>query len=140
MSHAGAQQSAKPYPITPAVIQQRRNAAMRHGLFSDRDRPDLARRLRRRVSERINHLRKRHPTLADLPRAALLRFAECDLVLGAVADELLHGGVVNETGEARRLLGQYRLLLDSWRAFADQLGILSQAAPPPAWPFQRRDQ
>lgn len=114
--------------MTPAAQRQREQANVSHGLYATRSAAtQRARKLRHRVAK----LRREFPQLADKPRHLILRYAEVDFLAAAVWIALQEQGPTNEAGEPRRLLSEYRLLLDQLRSLADALGMLTPSDADP---------
>jgi hypothetical protein len=74
-------------------------------------------------------LKAQFPALETAPDHLVMRYAEVDALANALWVTLSEQGVVNEAGEPRRLVTEYRRLLIQLRDLADVLGILNKADP-----------
>jgi hypothetical protein len=109
-----------PRTLTPAERLQRQQAALKHGLYAT---TSAARLRQRRLRNKVSRLRRDYPALADKPRHLVARYCEVETLTSSIWNALFEQGPVNNDGEPRRLLSEYRLLLAELRALADTLGI-----------------
>src|SRR6266581_86953 len=68
-------------------------------------------------------LRTRTPWLDASDEPVLLGWCELEVLAAAVFNELMARGVVNERGEPRRLLAEYRQLRQTELRYAEALGF-----------------
>jgi hypothetical protein len=122
-------------PPKMTAQEQRATAAVKHGLYAT---ATAARLRRRRLRARVRGLKKQFPALADRPDHLILRYCEVDALAAAVWCDLQERGPVNEQGEPRRLLEEYRRLLAELRSLAGTLGLLEPADDDPVSALLRR--
>lgn len=117
----------RPYTLSESALAQRGRARLAHGLYASG--AEAARLRRRRLRARVRSLKSQFPALATAPDHLVVRYAEIDTLVGAVWVTLSEQGPVNEAGEPRRLVTEYRRLLIQLRDLAEVLGILNKADP-----------
>lgn len=118
-------QPEKPYPITPAVRRQRGEAATRHGLYRARTALPAAERKRLRRYER--ELWAMLPWLQPSDAASVQSLASLLVLRDKVASALAERGVLTPKGEPRRLVGEYRQILQVLLTYSRELGLTPAA-------------
>jgi len=116
--------SGNGHRLSRAQVQQRQQAAVKHGAYAT---PSALRLRQRKLRRRVRSLKAQFPVLASAPDHLVQRYAEVDLIAANVFAALIDNDVVTRDGEPKRLLSEYRLLLAELRSVAGALGILSPA-------------
>ncbi len=102
-------------------LTKRELQTLKHGLYV-RSRNGL--RLRDRAVQRlVRRMRAAMSWVEDADVPAMRAWAEMELLAAKVYAELKKGGVVNERGEARRLLDDYRRLRGTQIVLSRELGL-----------------
>ena len=109
--------------LSPQARPGNKNA-VKHALYAAKTGHALR---ARRVRRLVNKLYAALPWLADSDMSATRAWADLELKIGAVSTELEKGGVVNDKGEPRRLLAEYRGLLALQLQYSKELGLTPAA-------------
>lgn len=111
---------AKPYPITEAVVEQRRAAATRHGTQSEVQIRAVARNKKRLILRRLGVQARDLDAVCSVLVDVLARFASKIELL----DRYYEGrGIVRQGGEPEPTLPVYLGLLNGARLTAERLGV-----------------
>jgi hypothetical protein len=99
--------------------------ALTHGLFV---KSKKGRKLRDLTIRRLTlKMRARMPWLADADLPVCRAWAELEVLSTSVYTDLWERGLINSTGEARKLLNDYRTLRQTQLGFARELGMTPAA-------------
>ena len=114
-------QVPRPYTVTPAVVRQRQLAPVKSGLYVKA--PNGMQLRHRRVRRLVNKAQAVLPWLgpADLP--TLRGWAELEILGASVFALLITDGVINDDGEPRALLREFRQLRQAQLPYERELGM-----------------
>jgi hypothetical protein len=103
-------------------------APVKHGLYATTRGLQLR---NRRLRGHVSRLIKAHPELATKPKHLVRRYVEVDSLAAIVWNVLYDVGPLNDEGEPRRLLNDYRLLIVELRTLAQTLGLMEPSSADP---------
>lgn len=122
LNQPSANVNANARKLSRDEVRQRQKAALKHGAYAT----EYGARLRqRRLRDRVGTLLKTEPGLKDKPRHLVQRYVEVDALVAMLWNVLFTEGVVNAEGEPKRLLTDYRHLINELSRLAAALGLLS---------------
>jgi hypothetical protein len=124
-SRKGVPQGAKRRQLSAVEGHQRAVAPLRTSLYAT---TDTALRLRnRRVRSLARRVRERLPWIDESDEPTVRVWAELEILGASVFNELMSRGVVNDEGESRRLLDDYRRLRQTQLPYTRELGMSPRA-------------
>lgn len=111
--------------LTPAERRQRRLAPIRTGIYSSDAK--LLKSRYRRVQRLASRVRDVVPWLEGSDEPTLRAWSELELLGASIWADLMARGAVNEQGEPRRLLSEYRQLRQIQLRYGEALGLTPAA-------------